>query len=553
MCPMLTSRVRLASWSALALAANLALAAPAGALEELSAGNPASLLNLDDAFVSDLEQPTALIVLPDGRMVITLKKGPVMVRPAAGGALVQAGSFTVNWSVGEQGLLNVIAHPDFVRNRVLFFYYSAAAGGVAPPAGTGGGSDEARNRVVSVELGTDNRLSMSTQRVLIDGLRGHGNHVGGALSIHADKLFVGVGDSLERELAACFSSGNGKVLRVNLDGSVPDDNPLVGVAATPCSGTSGLREEIWAWGFRNPWRIWADPRTGNVWVGDVGDEAHEEIDVIAAEGGGHFGWPGREAATGAPVATACASVEPGGPCIDPVYSCAHPTDCKSITGGVILRGCQWPAAFEGRYVFGDFNRQRLWSMAVTAAGNALSGARQNLVEPLEGTGPVHFVEHDGSLYYVAHGGVGHISRISPKAPEPPCTNMAGGSGGAGGGGDSIAGGSPSAGSGGTQDAPGSAGQGGEGGSPDEPGGAPSPAAGGAAEGGAPDPGTAEGRGGRAPAGAAGGGGAGGGKAGSGESGCGCQLAKGHAGGLASLVGALSWFALLTRRRHRRSR
>src|SRR3970282_2174488 len=123
---------------------------------------------------------------------------------------------------------------------------------------------------------------------------------------------------------------------------------------------AAAREDIWAWGFRNPWRFWFDGETGNLWVGDVGEVTFEEIDVIPQTGGGkHYGWPWREGGEGHPVAK-CQDIQPSGACLDPAYYCRHGGDqggidgnCESITGGVIVDSCQFPASFRGKYFFGD--------------------------------------------------------------------------------------------------------------------------------------------------------------------------------------------------------
>lgn len=512
--------------------------------DTLASGAPADALTLDDEWVTGLSQPTAIAFLPDGRAVITQRTGAVRVRTTAG-TLVDAGSFPVNSGPGEQGLLNVVVHPSFATNRLLIFYYSASM--------SSGGTNEDRHRVVSVELGDDNRLVMSTELVLVQNLRGPANHNGGALAIYQDKLFVGVGDTgansgqppsamrVTNYFATCLTNGNGKVLRVNLDGTVPADNPLVDKAVTACGNSPGNapaastsimgRTEIFAWGFRNPFRIWADPKTGNVWVGDVGEITFEEVNVIPKAGGAHFGWPFREGAEGQPP-TSCSEIEPDvGGCVDPVYYCEQsmrrsasqpddpdvPNDCASITGGVILSDCEWPATFEGRYVFGDYASKQLWTLQANAARTGVTGGRTAFATG--DAGPVQFVEHQGALYVVMHAGMGRITRIAPQDPEAACSSAPGGGAGAGG---AAVGGRSAGGSAGT----------------------PSGGAGGSSAGRAP--------GGSANAGVpAGGAMAGGSGEGDGEddSGCGCRVAGGPPSG-ARLAGVLALGALALLRRRR---
>jgi MYXO-CTERM domain-containing protein len=406
--------------------------------QTLSAGAPADTFNLSN-FASGLNQITDFRFLPDGRVVITRKTGEVMVR-ATDGTVVQAGSFPVD-TESEKGLLGVELHPQFGQgsNRTLFFYYSRADGS--------GGTDDNRHRVVSMTLADTNQLTGS-ETVLLQNLRGPANHDGGGLAIGPDgKLYVGVGDtgcnsgvppggSITNYIATCLTTANGKILRINLDGSIPTDNPLVGTSVRACDGTSctgaqpdpslltGVpRTEIWSWGFRNPFRFSFDPQTGSLWVGDVGEVTYEEVDLVTK--GQHYGWPYREGAFGYPVTT-CATLGANGSgsnCVEPKYFCQHGSsppagidgDCQSITGGVFLDSATWPAAFRGLYFFGDNANGRVWTLTPSANRDGfVTGSRTPF-----GTGfgtPVRFiVGPDGDLY-VANESANTIVVIRPKSP-----------------------------------------------------------------------------------------------------------------------------------------
>ncbi len=482
-----------------ALALGLCLSTGTALADTVASGDPSSLLNVDDGFITGLPQPTALEILPDGRFVITLREGHVLV--GSPDNLEDAGSFEVKSNEGEMGLLNVLAHPDFESNHLLYFYYSAGDGN--------GGTGMNRHRVVTVELGDDNTLDMSTEETILDGLRGSFNHNGGALSIYGDKLFVGSGDTgsnssqgpnameITNYFGTCLTNANGKVLRVNLDGSIPSDNPLVGETVTQCGAepydeltgatSNQPRTEIFAWGFRNPWRVWADPQTGNLWVGDVGEVTYEEINVVPSSGGLHFGWPFREGNEGHAL-DSCTGIDPDvGDCRPPAYVCetnggstqpdnaSVPNGCDSISGGLIPSDCEWPAEFEGSYVFGDFQDLGVWTLGVNEARDNVVGARRELLTT-QGGGVVHFTERGGALYLVVHGGNGHITRITPNSPDDSCTGSGGnGTGGmAGTGGKAATGGTPGGGeagddgAGGTTAEGGTTGQAGDDGSAGEP-------------------------------------------------------------------------------------
>ncbi len=421
----------------IALASVMALATvalPARA-DTLAAGAPTMNFNFSD-YVTGVATITDFRFVPDGRLVMVRKSGQVVVR-TAGGMLVNAGSFPVDTG-SEKGLLGVEVHPSFASNNRLFFYYSRSSTVSSDP-----GTDLDRHRVVSVVLKSDNTLDATTETILVRGLRGPANHDGGGLGIGKDgKLYIGVGDtgcnsgaapggSITNYFGTCLTNGNGKILRVNVDGTIPSDNPLVGLAAvTACgavcgtnvttTGTGAPRTDIWAWGFRNPWRFSFDAMTGNLWVGDVGEVTFEEIAIVPK--GRHMGWPYREGGAGYPVSE-CAKITPNtGNCVDPVYYCRHGSasggiegGCTSITGGVIVDSCDWPAAFRGLYFFADNANNAMWTLQPnTARDGIVAGSRKDFGSVSGGpvsmrTGP------DGALYVASLGG-GKISRFAPKTP-----------------------------------------------------------------------------------------------------------------------------------------
>ncbi|MGH9441059.1 MAG: PQQ-dependent sugar dehydrogenase, partial [Thermoanaerobaculia bacterium] len=216
--------------------------------------------------------------------------------------------------------------------------------------------------------------------------------------------------------------------------------PLVGKRVTACGAACGdsvttlplsarPRTDIWAWGFRNPWRFWFDPKTKNLWVGDVGEVTYEEIDVIPPSGKGkHYGWPWREGGKGHPTST-CREITPdAGDCVDPQYYCRHGAsadgidgDCESITGGLIVDSCAFPATFRGRYFFADNANSWLATLQPTADRNGIvPGSREMFLTGGSNTLPVHLdVGPDGALYFaeIRPGKTGVIERVYPKHPE----------------------------------------------------------------------------------------------------------------------------------------
>lgn len=252
-------------------------------------------------------------------------------------------------------------------------------------------------------------------------------------------MFIGAGDTGCNKspappsppgnyFATCLTNGNGKILRVNLDGSIPSDNPLnAETAVTSCGESCGAappnmtgtpRKDIWAWGFRNPFRIWNDPVTDRLWVGDVGEADWEEIDIVDKRK--HYGWPWREGKSGWDV-TKCTEFKPNvGNCTEPVYQQAHSANVNSINGGLIVDSCDWPAAFRGLYFFGDNVSGALWTVQPTPARDGIVAGSQKDFGLV--AGPVSLRSGpDGALYIASYAG--RIIKFEPKTkvpcPSPP--------------------------------------------------------------------------------------------------------------------------------------
>jgi glucose/arabinose dehydrogenase len=407
----------------------LALLAACGASRSTPAPPPPPFAVTFSEVAGSLGQVTDLGFLPDGRMVIVQKTGEVLLRSTAGG-IASAGSFDVD-SSSEKGLLGVAVDPAFDTTHRLFFYYSRSS--------ASGGTDLDRHRVVSIQLGAGGTLDGPTEAVLVSGLRGPANHDGGGMAIGPDgMLYVGVGDTgcnsgLPPEppvapsnyFATCLTNGNGKILRVALDGGIPADDPLATVPqATACgascgdapAATAAPRADLWAWGFRNPWRFAFDPATGLLWVGDVGEVTYEEVTVVKP--GRHHGWPWREGGRGWPVSKCRETVPDTGDCVDPAYFCAHGAGgagidggCQSITGGPVVDAPPWPMEARGRYWFADNANGSVFTLQLDAARTGVVPGSRRAMGTLGG-GPVSIrLGPDGLLYVAVLGG--RVVRIAP--------------------------------------------------------------------------------------------------------------------------------------------
>lgn len=241
-------------------------------------------------------------------------------------------------------------HPNYAENGTFFVRYKL--------------QDPERTVLSRFERSADNPLEADPEsEVILFAIETPGNannHHGGDIAFGPDGyLYVPLGDG-----GVTFDAvGNaqdrtkllGKVLRLDVDNpsgglnyGIPPDNPYVG-------NTEGWREEVWAYGFRNPWRLTVDRETGEVWVGDVGEAHWEEVDRV--EAGGNYGWPIMEGPVCAPFGPP--ECDQGGLTL-PVW--AYPRDVgTSITGGYVYRGSKIPV-LRGQYVFADFGSYTTWTV-----------------------------------------------------------------------------------------------------------------------------------------------------------------------------------------------
>jgi len=391
------TRVRALLWLAF-----LAVAGPA------SAGTPISGFQ-ETVFQGGLSGPTAIAFLPDGRLLITEQGGALKL--SDGSSVKTLVTIPVCGQV-EMGLLGVAVDPNFSSNGSIYLYRTTNTD--CSPTGR-------VNGVVRVTMAPDDTVDLASLTVLVDGAQtDNGNHDGGCLRIGPDgKLYVGVGDTGNGDnQGGPGSSTNpysqdltvlmGKVLRINLDGTIPSDNPFV--------GQPPKRPEIFAYGFRNPFRFSFDPLTHKLWLADVGDLTVEEIDIVTS--GGNYGWPHCE---GNLPATPSGCGQAG--FIAPIFTYLH--SGSSSLGTCIIGGGFAPAGFGGLdndYFFGDCTSSNIYSAAPTGA------QRDGLSTPASfltgGNTPSDVIfGPDGALYYVAEAqdasAQGEVRRVAPILPDQP--------------------------------------------------------------------------------------------------------------------------------------
>ena len=315
--------------------------------------------------------PTGMEFAPDGRLFITEKSG--RVRIVKNGALLPTPFMTIPSvdNSNERGLQSIAFDPAFAGNQYVYVYYTVSTSPV-------------HNRVSRFTANGDGVVAGSeTVLIELDNL-GAGNHNGGALFFSGGKLFITTGENAVASNAQTLSNLLGKVLRINPDGSIPADNPFYSTA-------TGKNRAIWALGLRNPFKAVVQSGTGRIFINDVGQSAYEEINEGSA--GKNYGWPGIEGVR--TNQTLPANYQ------DPVYAYNHSMGC-SITGGTFYNpsATQFPASFAGKYFFADYCNGYLKTLDA-ANGNAIGDFATGINRPIDvKVGP------DGSLYYLARGGLG---------------------------------------------------------------------------------------------------------------------------------------------------
>jgi glucose/arabinose dehydrogenase len=341
--------------------------------------------------VSGLRGPLDLQSVPsDAERLYVVEQGG-RIRIVRNGQL-QAASFldiaSRISSGGERGLLGLAFHPQFATNRRFFVNYTNPAGDT---------------HISEFRAGSADAADPSSERLLLEVAQPFANHNGGGLAFDGSgRLLVALGDGGSggdpQNNGQSLGTLLGKISRIDVDSgspyAIPADNPFL--------ATAGARGEIWAFGLRNPFKIAFDRPTGDLYIGDVGQNRIEEIDIglAARRGGENYGWRITEG-------TQC--FNPSSGCDRtgitlPVYEYAHSEGC-SVTGGVVYRGCRVPA-LAGTYFFADFcsGLVRSFRFANGSAGelrdwtSGLRGVSAPSSFGVDAAGEVYVVDYDGELY-----------------------------------------------------------------------------------------------------------------------------------------------------------
>jgi len=351
--------------------------------------------------------PTALVQAPgdrtrwfvalrDGRIVSFPTASPPVTPPTvADVALLSGMPVSVD---GEGGLLGLAFHPKFAQNGQLFVSWTTTGG----PAGL----RSVVSRLTSLDGGTT-----FTQHATVLGPFDQPDavHKGGDLAFGPDGyLYLSFGDGGDPTTAQKKTGFLGKILRIDVD--APAGGKAFGIPpSNPFASDPAAEPSTFARGLRNPFRFSIDRASGDVWVGDVGENDREEIDLVKA--GGNYGWPCREGAADY-LPASCSS---GDSLIDPVYDYVRTAVGAAVTGGVVYRGAAMPA-FAGTYVFGDSFLQQIYALSFDPTTGApvrttIDGPAAYWVDFAEDAdGEIYATNLDSSIY-----------ELVPKGAPPPST------------------------------------------------------------------------------------------------------------------------------------
>lgn len=309
----------------------------------------------------------------------------------------------VSQSGFETGLLGLAFHPSYPDSPYFYVNYTQTVSATLR-------SFVARYSVSAVNPDSAVRES---EIILLTVDQPYQNHNGGRLEFGADGyLYIGFGDGGDANdpgnRAQNRSTLLGKILRINVDSAqgelhyaIPTSNPYY-------QNTSGYREEIYAYGLRNPWKFSFDPLKGTLWVGDVGQNAREEIDTIVS--GGNYGWRLMEGNICTPAVNPSCADTAG--LIRPVfdYQNLNPPLDGSITGGFVYRGSAIPSLY-GKYIYGDYVSGRTYALTFEGVASPSAALLTDETYGISTFG----VDIDGNIYLCSYAGAN--SRIYKLVEE----------------------------------------------------------------------------------------------------------------------------------------
>ncbi len=365
----------------------------------LSAAAADAQFGLVDAFDGRLfDEPMHLTHAGDSTLYVVERAGRIWeIDPGQEPVLFLDIDDRVGSIGGEQGLFSTAFHPRLSNNGLFFVNYT----------------DNSGTTVISrFEASGARPVASSTESILLEIEQPFENHNGGQIQFGPDGfLYVGMGDGGAGNDPQCAGqltdSLLGKMLRLDVDQNT-SSAPFFGIPAdNPFAGVGPFRDEVWAVGLRNPWRFSFDPQSGDLFIGDVGQSAREEVNVqsSASPGGENYGWKVMEGSLCTNLSTNSCDVEPPA-CNDPAYTLPlleyNTGDDCAVVGGTVYRGDSVPA-LQGRYIYGDFCSGRIF--LARRSGGTWRPDQQLDLQPGNITsfgqdvdGEVYVVTNEGSVF-----------------------------------------------------------------------------------------------------------------------------------------------------------
>ena len=365
---------------------SLLTVAPAWAAEPSDPAAPAVHLQV---VVSGLSAPLDFQSARDGTGRFFIVEQGGTIRIVKGKKLLATPFLNISSIIvsgGELGLLGLTFHPQYKANGRFFVNYTRRVNG------------QLQTVIAEYHVSaTDPNLAdPKSGRVLLFFNQPFDNHKGGQLAFAPDGfLYICTGDGGSggdpQGNGQKLSTLLGKMLRIDINSgspyAIPPDNPFVGV--------SGAKGEIWAYGFRNPWRFSFDKLSKRLFAGDVGQDDWEEVDIVTK--GGNFGWNIMEGKHCFPPGTNCNQAG----LILPIAEYSH-SEGIAVIGGYVYRGVAIPA-LKGLYVFGDFGSGHLWTLQETQPGTwsrapLLSAGFNISAFGRAGNNELYVLDYTGKLY-----------------------------------------------------------------------------------------------------------------------------------------------------------
>jgi len=363
------------------------------------------------------------------RLFICQKGGVIRILNLATGLINPVPFLTISDTDagGDGGLQSMAFHPDYATNGLFYVHVTVDNGGVMIDGVTSPFSSHIREYAVSAAPDVANPAATE----ILSWVQPRSNHNGGWIGFSpgdvGSYLYIMSGDGGKQNdpddnAQTLVGEPLGKVLRVDVDGddfpgdpdrnyAVPPSNPFVSLAGD---------DEIWAYGLRNPWRASFDLETADLWIGDVGQSAREEIDFQAStsSGGENYAWNRREGL----IAHQGGALLPGD--VEPVYDYAHgPGDFtgNSVVGGYVYRGAD--VDLQGLYFFADTVFGNVWTFDPSDPVNTVVRINDQLVPDLGALDvPVSFGEDAASNLYIVDF-LGDVFRISADTPPMPVPTL----------------------------------------------------------------------------------------------------------------------------------